>query len=250
MAENKKMEKKEDTSPGLWKKLLLLSILVIPSLIYLVFSTGRTHFISLPYFGPRQPVTKVVNGDTIVDTAYHKIPDFSFINQDGKTITQDDYRGKIYVADFFFTTCEGICPKMTSNLLRVQEKFKENKSFMLLSHTVNPEGDSVEVLRDYAEKVHANTANWNFVTGDKKALYEIARKGYFVTAMQGDGGPADFVHSEKLILVDKEKHIRGIYDGTTVASVDSLIDDVKILLADYERRNKNRNKISVGKPNE
>jgi protein SCO1 len=248
--ENIKMEKREDTSSGIGRKLLLLSILVIPSLTYLIFSTGRTNFISLPILGPRQPVTKTVDGKTVIDTVYHTIPEFAFINQDGKTITQENYKDKIYVADFFFTTCQSICPKMTSNMLRVQEKFKDRKSLMFLSHTVNPEEDSVEVLANYAREVHANTATWNFVTGDKTELYNIGRKGYFLPVEKLQGGPEEFLHSEYLVLIDKEKRIRGVYDGTTVASVDSLIDDIKILMADYERRNKERNKLSVGKPDE
>ncbi len=238
-------------SPGTdrkaFQRLLLLFLLIFPSLIYLFFSTGKTQFFSLPFYGPREPHTHTVEGETVTDTIYHTVPSFSFINQDGKTITEKDVEGKVYVSDFFFASCEGICPKMTSNLLRVQEKFKDHKFLIILSHTVDPERDSAEALLAYAEKVHAKTKNWHFLTGDKKALYDIARNGYFVTAMKGDGGPEDFIHSEKLVLIDKEKHIRGFYDGTTVSSVDSLIDDIKILQADYARKDLKKNKIKQGK---
>lgn len=210
------------------KILILLFLLTFPSVLYVILSTGKTNFIHLPYFGERE---LAANGK---DTLYHTIPPFKFVNQDGDTITDQTYAGKIYVADYFFTTCKSICPKMTTELLRVQEKFGYTKEIVnILSHTVDPEHDSVPVLKAYANMVHADTRMWNFVTGDKKQLYDLARNGYLLNALEGDGGPDDFIHSELFVLVDKEKHIRGIYDGTNLGEVNHLLDDLKVLLAEY-----------------
>lgn len=210
------------------KLLILLFLLTFPSVLYVFLSTGETHFIRLPYFGNKE---LSVDGK---DTIYHSIPAFSLVNQDGDTITEKYYDSTIYVADYFFTTCKTICPKMTTELLRVQEKFAYTKGMVkILSHTVDPEHDSVPELKAYSEMVHADTKVWNFVTGDKKHLYELARKGYLLNALEGDGGPNDFIHSELLVLVDKEKHIRGIYDGTNIKEVNELLDDIRVLIAEY-----------------
>lgn len=224
------------TKSRIRQRIFLVFLLIFPSVAYLFLSTGREHFISLPYYGPREAVEVERDGEKVIDTVYHTVPGFSFINHDGRTITEKWLEGKIYVTDYFFATCQSICPKMTSNMVRVQQRFKDVPGLIFLSHTVDPEHDTAEVLLNYAMQVHADTSNWYFVTGDKKALYDQARYGYFITAMEGDGGPEDFIHSEKLVLVDRERHIRGFYDGTTVASVDSLIDDIRVLMADYARR--------------
>ncbi len=224
------------------KLLILVFLLSFPSVLYVFLSVGKTNFIHLQYYGEKE---LAANGK---DTIYHKIAPFSFVNQDGKTITDKDYEGKIYVADYFFTTCKTICPKMTTELIRVQNKFAYTKGLIqILSHTVDPENDSVPVLKAYSEMVHANTANWNFVTGDKKELYAMARNSYLLNATEGDGGPDDFVHSELFILVDKEKRIRGIYDGTDIKSVTNLMEDIKVLMAEYMIHVK-RDKIVSGKP--
>jgi protein SCO1 len=179
---------------------------------------------ALPYYGPKEAGP---GGDG--DTVYHTIPSFSFVNQDGKIVNNNDYNGKIYIADFFFVKCEGICPKMATQLQRVQEKFKNDPGVMILSHTVNPEEDSVEALAGYAAKLKADPKKWNFVTGGKKELYDMARYGYYLTVMEGDGGPDDFIHSETFVLVDPERHIRGIYDGTNASEVDRMIRDIGVL---------------------
>jgi protein SCO1 len=208
--------------------IVLLFILTFPSVLYVILATGKTNFIRLPYIGERE---LAANGK---DTIYHSVQPFSFINQDGKTITDKDLEGKIYVADYFFTTCKSICPKMATELLRVQDKFSyTNGMVQILSHTVNPENDSVPVLKAYADMIHADSKMWNIVTGDKKQLYDMARNSYLVNAMEGDGGPDDFIHSELFVLVDKEKHIRGIYDGTDIKAVNDLLDDIKVLIAEY-----------------
>jgi protein SCO1/2 len=210
------------------KILILLFLLSFPSVLYVFLSTGNTNFIHLPYIGQKE---LAANGK---DTIYHKVQPFSFTNQDGRTITDKDYEGKIYVVDYFFTTCQSICPKMTTELLRVQDKFAYTKGLVqILSHTVDPENDSVPVLKAYSKLVHADTSMWNFVTGDKKHLYDMARQSYLLNAMEGDGGPDDFIHSEYFVLVDKEKHLRGIYDGTNIKEVNDLLDDIKVLIAEY-----------------
>ena len=210
--------------------------------MYVFLSVGKTNFIHLQYFGEKELAP---NGK---DTIYHTVAPFSFINQDGKTVTDKDYTGKIYVVDYFFTTCKTICPKMTSELLRVQNKFAYTKGLVqILSHTVDPENDSVPVLKAYSEMVHADTKMWTFVTGDKKELYDMARTSYLLNATEGDGGPDDFVHSELFILIDKEKHIRGIYDGTDIKAVSNLMDDIKVLMAEYMIHQK-PDKVVIGKP--
>lgn len=224
------------------KLVILLFLLSFPSALYVFLSVGKTNFIHLQYFGEKEIAP---NGK---DTIYHTVAPFSFINQDGKTVTDKDYNGKIYVVDYFFTTCKTICPKMTSELLRVQNKFAYTKGLVqILSHTVDPENDSVPVLKAYSEMVHADTKMWTFVTGDKKELYDMARTSYLLNATEGDGGPDDFVHSELFILIDKEKHIRGIYDGTDIKAVSNLMDDIKVLMAEYMIHQK-PDKVVIGKP--
>lgn len=218
------------------KLFILLMILTFPSVLYVVLTAGKTNFVHLPFFGEKELAS---NGK---DTIYHSIQDFSFVNQDGKVLTQKDYEGKIMVVDYFFTTCKSICPKMSTELQRVQEKFAyTNGLIQILSHTVNPENDSVPVLKAYSNMVHADNSSWNFVTGDKKQLYDMARNSYLINATGGDGGPDDFIHSEFFVLVDKEKHIRGMYDGTNIKEVNDLLDDIKVLMAEYAiKENKNK----------
>lgn len=180
------------------------------------------------------------------------IPDFEFINQNGDTISQDDYRGKVYVADFFFTTCPSICPVMTTNMKEVYAKFGKRNDFAILSHTVNPENDSVPVLKKYAVERGADYPNWNFVTGDKEKLYDIGFNSYLINAMEDESAPGGFLHSEYFVLVDKEGNIRaredehgnviGVYDGTSYAEVKKLMDDIKVLIAEYQLEKKDKKK--------
>lgn len=213
------------------KGITLFTILLFPSLLYIVLSSGKHNMLQLKYYGPRDVNRYTKDGKEMVDTIHHTIPDFSFVNQNGETITQETTKGKIYVADFFFTTCGSICPKMSSQLAVVQEKLKEMNDVLILSHTVNPENDSVEVLKAYAKEYGALDGRWHLLTGDKKELYDIARNGYMVNALEGDGGPDDFIHSEKFILVDKNRNVRGIYDGTDTKDVLRLVDEIKVLRA-------------------
>jgi protein SCO1/2 len=188
----------------------------------------------LPIFGEKSYESN--NGKT--DTSYHFIQDFSFINQDRKTITQKDFEGSVYVTDFFFTTCHSICPVMSTQMERVYNKFKGNKEVKFLSHTVDPEIDTVEQLKRYAIQHSADAQQWMFVTGDKKKLYEIARTGYLLNAEQGDGGPDDFIHTQNFALIDKDKRIRGFYDGTDTTDINQLIKDIDLLLAEYHYKRK------------
>lgn len=169
----------------------------------------------------------------------HVISDFSFLNQEGDTITKKDVQGHIFVTDFFFTTCGGICPKMTHQLTRVQAEFNDDPNFLILSHTVNPSIDTVEVMNKYAERFDANPEQWWFLTGSKKDLYLMARKSYLVVPDEADpnfdhGGESDFVHTENFALIDPDGRIRGMYDGTNPDEVNELIRDVYDLKKEYE----------------
>lgn len=230
------------------KAFILFFVLLFPSVLYIVLTTGKHNFIHLPYYGPKEAIETLAEGKKSVDTLYHSIPPFRFTNQDGKLISEQTFNNKFYVANFFFATCKSICPKMNSQMLRVQERFKDQKDLYFLSHTVNPKMDSVEALAAYAQMIHANTENWFFVTGDKKAIYDIAASGYLIAAAEDINADGGFLHSELLVLVDRKKRIRGYYDGTSVVEVDKLIDDIKLLYAEYEKHNKERNKITVGVP--
>jgi protein SCO1 len=188
----------------------------------------------LPIYGEKSFESK--NGKT--DTTFHTIQNFSFTDQNGRTITQNNLDNSVYVADFFFTTCHSICPVMSTQMQRIAEKFKGNSEVKFLSHTVDPEIDTVEQLKRYAIEHHADENQWMLVTGDKKALYDIARTGYLLDASIGDGGPDDFIHTQNFALIDKDKRIRGYYDGTNTTEVDQLIKDIDLLLAEYHYKEK------------
>jgi protein SCO1/2 len=172
-------------------------------------------------------------GKIQADTIYHTIPDFSFTNQNGEVITQDTFKDKIYVADFFFTTCPTICPIMKTQMLRVYEKFKDNPEVMILSHTIDPKHDSVAVLYEFADRLGVTGNMWQFVTGDQDEIYDIGQNSYMVTAREDPGEPGGYLHSGALLLVDKERRIRGIYDGTLEEKVDILMKDIDKLLKEY-----------------
>ena len=177
----------------------------------------------LPFLGPKE-IGK--QGDTL----YHKIPDFKFLNQDSLWISDKDMAGKIYVADFFFTTCPTICPKMKTQLLRIYDKFAEDDRIRILSHTIDPEFDGVRVLKDYAKKLNITSPRWNLLTGKKSDIYRLGEKSYMVTAQEDANEVGGFVHSGAFILVDQNRHVRGIYDGTKEEDVNHLIEDIGVLL--------------------
>ena len=184
----------------------------------------------LPILGNRDAITKTVNGKEITDTLYHQIPNFEFINQDSVKITQKNFAGKIYVADFFFTTCPTICPKMKTQMLRIYRKFKDNPKVAILSHTIDPRHDIPAVLKEFSKNLGIQNSMWQMVTGDKAKIYEIGQKSYMVSATDDPTQPGGIVHSGAFILVDKNRHIRGIYDGTEPEKVDKLMIDMEILL--------------------
>ncbi len=215
---------------GITSFVILFLVLIVPVIGYLLLKTGTNHYIALPIYGERYAEERVVDGKTQVDTVYHTIGDFSFVNQNGQTITSADVEGKIKIVDFFFVDCKTICPKMSTQMKRIQEKVKTVDQIVLLSHTVNPESDSVPVMKRYAEEYGAIDGKWHLLTGDKKEIYRIAREGYLVNALQGDGGPDDFIHTELFVLVDHNNRIRGFYDGTSSTSIDTLIDEIKVLM--------------------
>ena len=184
----------------------------------------------LPILGNREAITKTVNGKQITDTLYHQIPNFEFINQDSVKITQKSFAGKVYVADFFFTTCPTICPKMKTQMLRIFKKFKDNPKVAILSHTIDPRHDTPAVLKEFSKNLGIQNSMWQMVTGDKAKIYEIGQKSYMVSATDDPTQPGGIVHSGAFILVDKNRHIRGIYDGTEPERVDKLMADMEILL--------------------
>ena len=185
---------------------------------------------TLPILGEREAVEREVNGQLVVDTLYHQIPDFAFVNQDSQQVTQETVKGKIYVTDFFFTSCPSICPKMKSQMLRVYEEYKNNPDVVLLSHSIDPQHDTVAVLKDYADRLGVQSDTWHFLTGEKDSIYDIATK--YLVAVQDDGDAAEggFTHGGHFILVDEQRRIRGVYDGTKEASVDQLLQDIPALL--------------------
>lgn len=202
--------------------LAVLSVIIIV-VIYTILKPVRV----LPVFEPNSVNAELVDSTIQHVKKYHTIGDFELTNQNGKTITEEDYKDKIYVADFFFTTCQTICPVMTDHMVKIQEKLKNDQEVLLLSHTVTPEIDTVAQLKRYAKKKGVNDAKWNLVTGDKKQIYNLARKEYL--AAKETDNPYDLVHTENFVLVDKQKRIRGFYDGTDAEAIDELLEDIKVL---------------------
>ena len=188
----------------------------------------------LPILGYKIAKVTVVDGKEVIDSIYPTSPDFEFTNQEGITVNQKTIDGKIYIADFFFVTCPTICPRMKKNLLDVYAKYKTSPDFLILSHTIDPEHDSMAVLKDYAERLGADAKQWHFLRGDRETTYELAEHGYYSTAMADSTEPGGFVHSGGLILVDKQKRIRGIYDGTSANETKVLIQDIETLMNEKE----------------
>ncbi|MEQ8909673.1 MAG: SCO family protein [Vicingaceae bacterium] len=212
--------------------------IIIPALLLMVGIGIAYQMIksdrSLPIYSPMMINPELVDESKQDVKKNHRIADFSLIDQDGNAFTQEQLADKYYVTDFFFTTCPTICPDMSSQLMRVQEAYEEDGDFMIVSHSVTPETDTPEILKEYANRYEAKENKWVFLTGDKKTIYDLARKSYFAATTEGDGGLDDFIHTENFVLVDKEKRIRGFYDGTDPKSVDQLITDIEILQAEYQ----------------
>lgn len=196
---------------------------------YFVLKPQKT----LQIYNPSDVNPELVDSTVQYVATNHHIADFSFTNQNGKTITQKDYEGKIYVADFFFTTCKSICPKMTNNMGWLQKQLKDNPRVLLLSHSVTPDIDNVEVLKNYAREKGVDDTKWNLVTGDKKEIYYIARKSYLAVKTGKPSEIYDMVHTENFVLVDSKRRVRGFYDGTNLdGPTEKGIKNVKQLLED------------------
>lgn len=187
-------------------------------------SEPETKKLVLPVFGEKK-----LAGVEAKDTIYHTVQPFQFINQYGDTVSDKTVGNKIYIADFFFATCQSICPQMSSQLVHVQKAFEKDSDVLILSHTVNPMNDTVEVLKGYADSYGAKRNKWHFLTGEKKDIYDMARYSYLVNAFEDDGTPEGFLHSELFLLIDKQKRVRGMYDGTDSVAVVKLISDIKLL---------------------
>lgn len=197
-------------------------------LLVAFYLTARTSS-KLPVLGPSDFNVALVDDSLEPGVGQHLVSDFSLVNQNGKVVTQLDYKDKIYVADFFFTRCPSICPIMANNMGKLQESFLDDDDVMLLSISVTPEMDNVPILKEYAERNGAMDYKWNITTGDKQHIYNLARKSYFAAVDESDGGLQDFIHTPNFVLVDKKKQIRGVYDGTQDEDIQQLIADIKKL---------------------
>ena len=200
---------------------LILKIILICSIVFYFGCTEKKSSVFLPIYGEK----KIISGDTI----YHQIASFNLTNQIGQVVNQNTTKNKIYIANFFFATCQSICPMMSNQLQEVQKAFLADDSVLILSHSVNPLHDTVAVLSNYADTYGAKTNKWHLLTGNKKQIYDLAKTSYLVNAFEDDGSPEGFLHSELFLLIDKKSRIRGMYDGTNTAEVKKLIEDVKLL---------------------
>jgi protein SCO1/2 len=212
------------------KNVFLLVKLLIPCFIFITISCKKSVKI-LPILGEKEMKNLIVDGKSKIDTIYHTIPNFTFIDQNGDTVTNQNFIGnKIYVADFFFTSCPTICPKMKTQMSRLYKHFIDNESVAFLSHTIDPRHDTVPVLKEFASNLGVKGNQWRFVTGEKEKIYEVGLKGYMATAKEDSTADGGFIHSGAFILVDKNQRVRGIYDGTISTEVDELMADIDILL--------------------
>ena len=200
---------------------LILKIILICSIVFYFGCTEKKSSVLLPIYGEK----KIIAGDTI----YHQIASFNLTNQIGQVVNQNTTKNKIYIANFFFATCQSICPMMSNQLQEVQKAFLADDSVLILSHSVNPLHDTVAVLSNYADTYGAKTNKWHLLTGNKKQIYDLAKTSYLVNAFEDDGSPEGFLHSELFLLIDKKARIRGMYDGTNTSEVKKLIEDVKLL---------------------
>ena len=217
------------SNPNSKRFFLVVAVILVLQLpaIFFIISKFNHQVDKLPIYGNKEMAS---NGDTI----YHKLPDFHFVTQENKPISLDSLAGKIHIADFFFTTCPGICPKLTKNLEKVHAFVNTVSAVHIVSYSIDPKHDSIPVLAAYAKKHRANPAKWSFVWGNQDSIYALATKGYLVTAEQGNGPENGFLHSQKVVLIDKEFRIRGFYDGLNPAELERMIAEIKLLMAEYK----------------
>jgi len=213
----------------------VLNVLSLQCLLILTFmaSCSPEKEKPLPIFGEREVVAKEVNGQKVADTVYHTIANFRFVNQDSMYVTNETFKDKIYVADFFFTSCRTICPKMKTQMLRVYDSIQGLSDVLILSHTIDPDYDTVGLLHDFADRLGVKSDKWHFVTGVRDSIYSIAQTSYFATAMMDKTEPDGFIHSGAFLLIDKQGRIRGKYDGTIEEDVNRLIVDIRRLRNEY-----------------
>ncbi len=216
-------------------KFFAIVMLVLSAIIITIIAQIMTPTRTLRIYQPAEVSVELVDTTLHYVKKYHSIADFSLINQNGKVVTQADYKNKIYVADFFFTTCQTICPIMTDHMVKIQESLHDDRNVFLLSHTVTPEIDSVGQLKKYAVEKGVDDKRWNLVTGDRKEIYDLARKSYLV-AKDNPYEEFDLIHTENFVLVDDRRRIRGFYDGTDPDAIDELLQDIKVLEAEIARR--------------
>lgn len=218
---------------------MIKSVIALSAASLILFACGfenqKNKKAEFPVLGRKEYVEKIVDGQKVIDTVDHTIPDFKLVNQDSNWVTPESFEGQVYVADFFFTSCPTICPTMKKEMLRVYEAYKDNPEVGIISHSIDPEYDTVALLHDFAEKLGVEAPKWHFVTGNKEDIYELGQKGYMVTAMEDDNEAGGYIHSGAFVLVDKERKIRGVYDGTKSEEVDKLITDIDLLLKTYEK---------------
>ena len=214
-------------------RLFLAIFISIASVILYLFYNALTPKKKLPIFQPNDVNYELVDSTIQHVKRFHKIKSFEFLNQNGEIISEKDYDGFVYVADFFFTTCPSICPIMTDNMLKIQSYIKDKKKVKLLSFSVTPEIDSVQVLKEYSIEKGVDDKYWNLLTGDKSKIYSLARKSFLVVKENGKSTSHDMIHTESFVLVDREKRIRGFYDGTDDKDIQTLKKDIDILIEGY-----------------
>lgn len=215
---------------------VLILILALPVFLYVFLKVFGENKYKLTVYYPQGVDSVKVDGKWKVDSIYHTITPFEFTNQENKKISSEAVKGKIYVADFFFTRCGSICPKMSSQLTRVQEAFKDDQGIKILSFSIDPDHDSVEVLKNYAAQYKAKSDQWHFLTGDKHKIYELGQKGFKIpVGKEEEVVTPEYFHSSRLMLVDREGRIRGYYNGVSRDDVDKLILEIKVLLQEYKQ---------------
>jgi len=220
------------------KVLILVMILALPGfLYYLLTAEGKNRYMPLPFFGPKQlaKTSHKFHGKVIPDTIYHKLPDFKLVDQNGETITAKNFDNKIFVASFFYTHCPSVCNTINKNVNALLSDYAKNNMVCFASITVDPQRDSVSVLHKYSQQYRPPGIKWLFLTGDTSVIYPLARKGFLVDAVKIDND--NFIYSDKLILIDKEKRIRGYYSGTSTNDITKLNDEIKVLIAEELRKN-------------
>ncbi len=218
---------------------ILVLILIVPGfLYYLLTAKGKNRYKPLPIYGPKQ-VAKTfhkIRGKVVYDTVYHQIPDFKLYDQDNNSISQKNFEGKIILVNFFFTKCPTLCNEISKNIAGIADDYKRNNMLKFVSITVDPKTDSPSVLKTYSASLRADKKQWKFLTGDTSTIYSLSRNGFLVSAINGNSNPENFVYSEKLILIDQDRRIRGYYNGSSLNEITKLNDEIKVLIAEELRK--------------